>query len=106
MTATKKEMSKVLNDLLDTDIEWERLLKDDLKKVVEIFSEPEELYSKLKGEGGERGLKVNIEGVRNATKQLLEGWEGPIVSNLREVTNSLKKFKQDVIEELQSKGEE
>ena len=47
MPVSKKELSTILNEELGTSISWDKLSKEDLDALFELFSTPAELSAKL-----------------------------------------------------------
>lgn len=47
MTSTKEDYEKVFNELLETDIKWSRLSKEELVQLAVFFDNPEILIKKL-----------------------------------------------------------
>lgn len=77
MGKTKKDYEEAINTVLETDIEWSRLKKDDLVEFATILSEPEVITKRL-GIESEPSEKQRIGGrVMNASKYLLDELNGP-----------------------------
>lgn len=88
----KKEITVLLNQILGTSIAWHKLSMDELEQLVELFTHPEELYEKLKTSDSEKNTedfsKVREVLRKTAVKvgiKLLDEWEGPIISYLKEL---------------------
>lgn len=72
--ATKEQISETINSYLDTDIDWSKLSKEDLDKVVTLLDDPVELVRKIarteaEGKIKDRG-KDMVDRVEEAIKQI------------------------------------
>ena len=89
---SKSEYKLTFNELLGTDIDWEKLTKEELAQLMVIFAHPEILAEKL-------GLNVTIsptapahrkkfvEGLLTNFKETWESYEGPLITKIREVVD-------------------
>lgn len=58
---TKEELSDRVNEILETDIDFEKLLKEDLEKLVEALSDPSKL------------MRIGWKNLRSETKKKILG---------------------------------
>jgi len=95
----RKEISKLLNQVLETDIAWHKLSIEDLTQIVNLFTNPDELYERLKKlqkEGFEEQEAEEENLLRKMVRDLavkagvrfVEKWDGPIITYLRELLKS------------------
>lgn len=88
----KKEITVLLNQVLGTTIAWHKLSLDELEQLVNLFTNPEELYQKLKklesdvseeevGKAREIFKKIAL----RVGAKFLEDWNGPIITYLKEL---------------------
>lgn len=94
--ATKKEYSELLNKVLGIDVKWEKLSMEEIRQIVELVTNPDELYARLKkAEGSPARIEERTvesptfdllkEAVKSTAKELLRKWDGPILTVLREL---------------------
>lgn len=72
--ATKEQISEAINSYLETDIDWSKLSKEDLDKVVTLLDDPVELIRKIarteaEGKIKDRGKDV-VDRAEEAIKQI------------------------------------
>ncbi len=87
----KKEITVLLNQILGTTIAWHKLSMDELEQVVNLFTNPDELYVKLKALS--KPEKEEVSKIRETIREvamkvgtkMLEKWDGPIITYLREL---------------------
>lgn len=82
---TKDEYGDALRELLDTDIEFEKMTKEDLIKLTEIFSNPGVLIEKLDVENAEK--KITRERIIERGKEIIEDREGPVIDIVKEIVD-------------------
>lgn len=79
MSETKKDYAEALRELLDTDIEFEKMKKEDLEKLVEMFSEPKKLIKRL-GIEEEEKKRITRDHIKEKAKKVIEERDGPVVN--------------------------
>ena len=84
MSKTKKEYEAFLNELLETDIRWSKLSKEELAKLVTIFTSPELLSERL-GIAEPVARRFLRDRVLGAAEKWLREWRGPVATMLREL---------------------
>jgi len=77
---TKKEYERVLNEVLQLNIKWSRLTKEELASFATLLNSPVELLNRL-------GVKTEKGRLRERTLRLIDtlGLEGPFIKMLREL---------------------
>lgn len=85
---TKEEYADTLRDVLDTDIEFERLLKEDLVKLTEILNEimRENQKDNNNNSNTDNKNKSPLNKLMDAGITFAKNWDGPVVKNLRNKT--------------------
>jgi len=80
MTSKKEEYSKAFNELLGTDIRWERLTKPELTQLAVLFSNPEILVKRL-------GVKTRKRVLRDRLAKVIDelGLEGPVINLIKDL---------------------
>lgn len=78
--AKKKEYADALREVLDTDIEFEKLLKDDLIELSQIISAI--LGEDEDNDNNSRAKPLNK--LIDAGVDFVKDWDGPFIKNLRE----------------------
>lgn len=53
---TKQEMAQDLNSKLGTDLEWDKMLKEDLERFVELVDSEEFVYALVKEKASEKAM--------------------------------------------------
>lgn len=86
---SKSEYKTTFNEILGTDIDWSKLSKEELAQLMVIFAHPEILAHKL-------GLELTvskpttmlrkefIKGLTGTFKEVIEAYDGPLISRIRE----------------------
>lgn len=88
----KKEITVLLNQVLGTSIAWHKLNMGELEQLVNLFTNPDDLYQKLKtfeSEGSENEFSRTREALKKVALKvgvkILENWDGPIITYLKEL---------------------
>ena len=82
MTATKKEISETLNELLGIDVDWTKMTKEDLIDISRILAEPSELIKKLSSEEDKR--EITRKTLIDRGINLVRKRDGPIIDLLKD----------------------
>lgn len=73
--ATKEEMAEDLNSKLDTDLKWDKMLKEDLEKMTELVNSDEFIYKLAKDKASEKATEE--------VEKAVDSWEpGKVVTEL------------------------
>lgn len=86
MVAKKSDYQKVFNQMLGTNIKWEKLNLEDLIQLATLFNNPELLVSKLgatfqKEAARKRLIEVGLE----AMDEIASQWKGPLAQLVRKI---------------------
>jgi len=89
----KKEITVLLNQILGTTIAWHKLSMNELEQIVNLFTNPDELYGKLKVLSKPEREIEEVSKIRETLREvamkvgtkMLEKWDGPIITYLREL---------------------
>jgi hypothetical protein len=65
--ATKEQLSEEMDDMLDTDIQWEELKKEDLELLVELVDEGHLIEPMLKHVASEKS--------QDKVDEMIDNWE-------------------------------
>lgn len=96
-----KEYSKVINEMLQTDIKWYKLDYEDIVELATLLKNPAILIKKLevfideettqKRSIGELSELLSLGA--HVTKEAFKTWDGPLVSRAKQAYEKLKKGK-------------
>jgi len=86
VVAKKSDYQKVFNQMLGTNIKWEKLNLEDLIQLATLFNNPELLVSKLgatfqKEAARKRLIEVGLE----AMDEIASQWKGPLAQLVRKI---------------------
>lgn len=86
MSRNKKDYEEAINTVLETDIEWSKLKKDDLVKFAQMLNEPEQLMEKLgvEADSDAKPFERAIDIGEKLGKKWVKHSNGPIAKRLRE----------------------
>lgn len=86
---SKKEYSKIFNELLGIEVNWTKLSKEELAVLSTIFAYPDVLLSKLGGSDKFKTDAVRDKFIDTAI-DVIQDYDGPIISILRKALTKEK----------------
>lgn len=83
----KRKIGDILNELLGTSIDWEKLSIEDLVTLAKLFTNPDKIFERIK-----RAREKTQEAINNLKKlvkdiavSFIKYWDGPIIRALKRV---------------------